>query len=382
MKKRKVAYISGTRADFGLMTPVLKAIEASDKLQLDLFATGIHLMDEFGHTVDYVHKQFPRTKIIPATFKSDDRLGMAKFMGNYLQKAVAILSREKVDLILILGDRVEMICSALAATYLGIPTAHLHGGEITSTIDEVARHAITKLASLHFTATEDSAQRIKKMGEEEWRIFVVGAPALDVILNETLPTREELFQKMGLDPKNKIILVVQHPVTEQISKAGRQMAETIAAVKSFNLPAVLTFPHPDPGGRQIIRVIEKEKNNPLFKIFKSLEFRDWLALEKEAAVMLGNSSAGIIESAAFKTPVVNIGDRQNGRLQSGNVINVGYNRAEIARAIEKSLSDKDYLKKVKKVKNIWGDGKTALKVRQILEKIEMGEKLLAKRMTY
>lgn len=380
--KKKIAYISGTRADFGLMTSVLKAIDASDKLELALFATGIHLMPKFGNTIDHMKKQFPDVRVIQAIFSSDDRIGMAKFTGNYLQKAIETLSKERVDFILILGDRVEMLCTALACVYLGIPSGHLHGGEKTTTIDEISRHAITKLASLHFAATKDAAQRIKKMGEEEWRVHVVGAPALDVILNEKLPTREELFQKLGLDPKNKIILVAQHPVTEQINEAGRQMEETIAAVKSFNLPTVVTYPHPDPGGRKIIDVIEREKNNSLISLFPSLEYKEYLALEREASVMIGNSSAGMIESSSFHTPVVNIGDRQRGRERGDNVLDVSYNSEQIRGAIEKSLNDKNYLAKIAKIKNPWGEGKTGEKVRHILENLEFGDRLLSKQITY
>lgn len=379
---KKIAYISGTRADFGLMTSVLKAIEQSDKLQLKLYATGMHLMPEFGHTFDYVKKQFPDTKIIPATFTSDDRFGMARFTGDYLKEAVNILNQDKPDLILVLGDRVEMLCTAMLSVYLGIPSAQLQGGDKTATVDEIARHAVTKLVSLHFAATQDSANRIKKMGEEEWRIHIVGAPALDIILNEQLPSREELFQKLNIDPLKKVILVIQHPVSEEIRETGKQMAETLEAVESFGMPVVVIYPNADSGGREMIKVIEKYSNNPRFHIFKSLEYKDFLALEREAAVMVGNSSAGIIESASFYLPVVNIGDRQKGRSQSANVLNVGYNKSEIIEAIKKSLQDKQYIDMLKKVKNVWGDGKTSVKVVSILEGLEFNQRLLTKQITY
>lgn len=378
---KKIAYITGTRADFGLMTPILKRIQKSDKLQLQMYTTGIHLMPEFGNTINHVKKIFPDAKIIPATF-TDDKFGMASFAGNYLKKLVGVLSQNKPDFLLVLGDRVEMLCNALAALYLGVPSAQIHGGERTSTVDEIARHAITKLVSLHLAATNESAERIKKMGEEEWRIRVVGAPALDVILNEALLTREEIFQKININPKDKIILVVQHPVSEQVEKAGEQMEETLEAVNSFDLPVVVIYPNADDGCHEIIRVIEKQKNNPKFYIIQSLEFTDFLALEREAAVMVGNSSAGIIEAASFQIPVVNVGDRQRNRVQSGNIINVGYNESEIIEAIKKYLEDRQYLDSVKRVKNVWGDGKTAEKVVKILEDLELNQKLLMKQLTY
>lgn len=387
---KKIAYITGTRADFGLMTPILSAIKKSNRLQLQLYATGMHLMPDFGNTIDYVKKQFPDTRIIPAIYTADEKSGMASFAGNYLKEAVNILNQHRPDFILVLGDRVEMLCTAVAATYLGIPSAQIHGGERTSTVDEIARHAITKLVSLHFVATNESAERVKKLGEEDWRIHVVGAPALDIILNEKLPSREEIFQKLNIDPKKKIILVIQHPVTEQIESAGSQMEEILEAVKTFDMPTVVIYPNADAGGQKMIQVIEKQRSNPNFHIVKSLEYKDFLTLEKEASVMVGNSSAGIIEAASFQVPVINVGDRQRNRTQSGNVTNVGYNeqvpgfasKLEIIKAIRKSLEDREYLSLVKRVTNVWGDGKTAEKVVSILEELEFDQKLLIKQLTY
>lgn len=378
----KIAYVSGTRADFGLMTPILRAIDKSPKLNLQVYATGIHLMPEFGETVRHVRKEFPDAISIEARFETDDRLGMAKFMGDFLSRFVGIFSKNRPDFVLTLGDRPEMLCVAMACLYLGIPTGQVHGGERTSTVDEVARHAITKLSHVHFPATKGSAHRIEKMGEENWRIHVVGAPALDMILNEKLPAREELFRELGLNPAKKVILVTQHPVSEEIKDAGAQMEKTLAAVKTFNLPVVITYPHADAGDRKIIGVIEKEKNNPLFHIFPSLEYKQFLALEREAAVWVGNSSGAMIESSSFQTPVVNIGPRQIGRQRGANVIDVGYDRKEIKNAIDRSLNDRAYLRQLEKVKNPWGDGKTGPRVAKILEKITIDNSLLTKQITY
>jgi len=381
-KKKKICYISGTRADYGLMTPVLRAISDSSKLELLLYATGVHLMSAFGQTINQIKDEFKNVRSVNVVFEGDDRLAMADFTGNFLKKIVKIFSRDKPDLVLTLGDRPEMLCVAIACLYLGIPTAQIHGGEKTFTVDELARHAITKLSTFHFPATKESAERIKKMGEEDWRIHIVGAPALDVILNEKLPNRTELFSKLGIDVKQKVILLTQHPVSEEWQKSGEQARKTIDAVKSFNLPVVATYPHPDAGGRKIIEEFKKEKNNPYFFLFQSLEYKQFLALEKEADVWVGNSSAGMIESSSFKTPVVNVGTRQLGRQRGENVIDVGYERNEIKRAIEKSLNDKRYLAKLKKVKNPWGDGKTGSRIVKILESLEINHKLLKKQITY
>ncbi len=379
---RKIAYISGTRADFGLMTPVLKALEKSKTLSLRVYATGMHLMPEFGETVSEVRKLFPNAKRIEATFKTDDPAGQAEFAAALLPKAVAAFVKDRPDLVLVLGDRAEMLVVALSCLYLGIPTAHLHGGERTATVDEVARHAITKLASIHFPATAESAERLRKMGEEAWRIHMVGAPALDAILHATLPTRAELTEKLGLPAHEPFMLVLQHPVSEEIDDAGAQMAETLAAVKSFALPAVVIYPNADTGSGDIIAEIEKERKNPLFRIFKSLPHTDFLALEREAVAWVGNSSGALIESSSFGTPVVHVGTRQRGRERGGNVIDAGYDRKEIQAALEKSLHDTAYRASRRTLKNPWGDGKTGPRVASILEELELGPKLLSKRLTY
>ena len=177
-------------------------------------------------------------------------------------------------------------------------------------------------------------------------------------------------------------MITQYSVNEEFNDAGRQIKETLAAVKSFGLSVVAIYPNADPGGREIIKVIEKERKNPLFRIFKGLGHKDFLALEREAAVWVGNSSAAMIESSSFKTPVVNIGARQRGRQRGGNVIDVGYSRAEIKKAIAKSLYDKKYLAGFKKIKNPWGDGKTGQRVAKILEDLEINQKLLTKQIAY
>lgn len=380
--KKKVVYITGTRADFGLMVPVLHAIKNNPNLELKIFATGMHLMPEFGETVQIVEELFPNTERLGATFDSDERIGAARFCGKFTQKIVEALMSYRPDIILVLGDRPEMLCAALAGLYLGIPVAHVHGGDKSSTVDDSARHAITKFSSLHFTATKEAAQRVKKMGEEGWRIHTVGAPALDVILNTKLPGRNELFKQLHLDPKQKVILVTQHPVSEDAEHSAEQMLETLSAVKKFNLPAVVILPDADAGGRKMMEVINKEENNPLFRIFSNLEYSQFLALEREAAVWVGNSSAMMIESPSFHTPVVNVGKRQLGRLRGKNVIDADYDREEITRAIKKSLDDKRYIAKVACVKNPWGDGKTGPRIAIILEKLVMNSKLLNKQITY
>jgi UDP-hydrolysing UDP-N-acetyl-D-glucosamine 2-epimerase len=380
--KRTVAYVSGTRADFGLMTPVLKAINNHPALTLSLYATGMHLMPKYGETLNDASSIFPVVKRIEASFESSDAAGMAKFAADYF----FMISREFVDtrpdLVLILGDRIEMLCTALAAFNLGIPVAHVHGGDKSSTNDDAYRHAITKVAHVHFPATALTAERIKKLGEDDWRINVVGAPTLDVILNEMLPSRAELFEHLGLDINARIILVTQHPESELADEAGQQMREILESVKFFGLPVVVTYPNADSGSQAMIEVIERERGNTLFKIYKSFPHKEFLALEREAAVWVGNSSGAMIESSSFHVPVVNVGLRQQGRLRGQNVIDVPHEREKIVTAIDKSLNDEAYRATLQHVQNPWGDGRTGPRVAKILAELKIDRFLLTKQITY
>ena len=380
--KKKIAYVTGTRADFGLMTPVLNAIEKSDKLSLRMYATGMHLMPAFGRTVRLVRKAFPSTTVIPAVFKGNTSESTAAFAADALREVTKAFTRNHPDFALLLGDRPEMLAVATACLYLGIPTGHLHGGERTATADENARHGITKLASLHLPATQDAARRLKRMGEEAWRIRVVGAPALDVIRGRrSLPSKSDLFGFLHFSAQKHFALLVQHPGS-QGSAAGGEIKETIAALKSVALPTVAVCPNADAGSFAIIRALEKERRNPRFRIFKNIPYDMFLAAEREAALLIGNSSAALIEGAAWKKPVINLGDRQRGRLRGKNVIDVPFNRKKIARVILAALHDRAFRRALLNMENPWGDGKTGPRVRKILENLPSDSELLSKQMSY
>lgn len=380
--KKKIAYITATRADFGIITPVLQSIQKSKQLRLKIYVTGMHMMNRHGNTARDVKKIFKNPTEIQTQFNSGDHMGTTNFIAQYIKKISNIFYKDTPDFVLLLGDRPEALATAMSCLYLGIPTGHIHGGEISSTVDGVARHAITKLSCLHFPATHDAAKRIKKLGEEPWRIHTVGAPSLDTILNEKLPTKKILFNKFNLNLKQKILLVTQHPVSAEWEAAGNQMRETIDAIKSLKITAIIVYPNSDIGGRLMINEIQKEKNNPLFRIVPSVEYKYFLALERESSVWIGNSSGAMIESSSFKIPAVNVGTRQEGRQHGDNVLNVIYDRNEIKKAVEKSLYDKKYLKILKNIKNPWGDGKTSQRITNILENLPPRPKLLKKHLLY
>ncbi len=380
MERKKIAYISGTRADFGLMTPVLLAIEGSPKLSLTLYATGEHLMPEFGKTVEEVRKAFHGVREISAVFSRDTREGMADFTATFLGKVVSVFEKDRPDFVLTLGDRPEMLAVAVACLYLGIPTGQLHAGDRSLTVDEVARHAITKLSSLHFSATKGATERVLKLGEEPWRVNEVGAPALDVILHERLPTNEDVATFLHIPGEAPFILVTLHPTSESWSEAGGEMREVLTAVKATHRHVVVLYPHADAGGRLMIAEIEKEKDNPLFRIFPSVPYAMFLALEREASVWVGNSSAIMIESSSFGTPCLNVGSRQKRREHGGNVTDVACDATKLTAVLSSLLlsAKKPHLPVV----NPWGDGRTATRVVSVLEKLPSDATLLTKQITY
>ena len=380
--KRKILYITGTRADYGLMQSVLRKIEEHPKLELEIIATGMHLMPEFGMTINEIKKDGFKIHEINATYGEDNKESMANFVGGFIQLLTKKATEIKPDLILLLGDRGEMLAGAIVGAYLTIPVAHLHGGEITSTVDEFSRHAITKLAHIHLPATEKSAERIIKMGEDPSNVFVVGAPGLDSILNENLIEPAELSKKYNLDSSKPIFMVVQHPVTTEVEDAHEHIREMLEAILELKHQTILIYPNADAGGRAMIEVIKEYEKYPFIKTFKSIPHKEYLSLMKMAAVMVGNSSSGIIEAPSFGLPVINIGSRQEGRERAENVIDVDYDKEQIKTAIKKALDDENFKEKVKNCKSPYGDGKAGVMIADILSRIKTDKKLLQKRLNY
>lgn len=380
---RKILYISGTRADYGLIQSTLRNIDNYPELQLEIIATGMHLMEEFGTTVNEIKKDGFTYYAIEATYKKDDKSSMVEFIGVFLQKLSLKIKEINPDIILVLGDRGEMLAGAIAGVYFGIPVAHIHGGDISSTVDDFVRHAITKLAHIHFPATELSAERIIKMGEPEETVFVVGAPGLDSILHERLIESQKIADIYGLDLSKPIILVIQHPVSMEIEDTQDQIRQTLDAVTDLKFQTVVIYPNADAGGRRMIEIINMyEQNNSNIKTYKNIPRKEYLSLLKVASVLVGNSSSGIIEASSFKLPVVNIGTRQKGRERGENVIDANYEKEDIKSKILMCLYDINFKQKVKSCNNPYGDGKAGDKITQILCDININERLLQKKLSY
>lgn len=363
---KKVMYITGTRADYGLMQETLKLLDEDENIHLDIVATGMHLMQEFGYSLNEIKKDNFNLHVINQTYKKDNEQSMSEFIGNLIVDLTVLMCELKPDIVLLLGDRGEMLAGAVAASYLQIPVAHIHGGDVSSTVDDSARHAITKLSNIHFPATEKSASRIKQMGENPDNIFVVGAPGLDSIIKlKDNININDLKEKYAIT--NEFVLVLQHPVSLEIEDSANQIAQTLDAVTSTNYQVIVIYPNADAGGRAMIDKI----NEYDVQTYKNIPHDDFIGLMALASVLIGNSSSGIIESSSFKLPVINIGTRQSGREKAENVIDVDYDSREILNAFNYIQTD-EYQNILNNCINPYGDGKAGERICKILNDIEIG----------
>ena len=348
---KKVLYITGTRADYGLMHETLKTLNEDDDIQLDVVATGMHLMDEFGYSLNEI--------------KKDDEASMSEFIGNLIVDLTKLMIKLKPDVVLLLGDRGEMLAGAIVASYLQISVAHIHGGDVSSTVDDSARHAITKLSNIHFPATENSASRIKQMGENPDDVFIVGAPGLDSIMKlKDNININDLKDKYSIT--KDFVLVLQHPVSLEVEDSANQIAQTLDAVTSTDFQVIVIYPNADAGGRAMIDKI----NEYDVEAYKNIPHDDFIGLLALASALIGNSSSGIIESSSFKLPVINIGTRQSGREKAENVIDVDYDSNEILNALKYIKTD-EYQNILKECINPYGDGKACERICKILKDIEI-----------
>ena len=381
--KRKVCVVTGTRAEYGLLRPVMDAIRNHPLLQLQLLVTGMHLETAFGHSVSLIEQDgYHIDARVPMTAIEDTGKGMATSVGNGILGITQALSELQPEIIVLLGDRTEVLAAATSALFLNIPIAHIHGGDITrGGTDESVRHAVTKMAHLHFPATAASANNILRMGEDPWRIHTTGAPCLDTILAFTPLDRAELAQKYHLPEAGPFLVLVQHAVSTEPEDAVQQIQATLQALAKFALPTLAIYPNSDAGGKAIIQELEAARHFPWLQLHASLPQRDYLSLLQHCACLIGNSSSGMIESSSFKIPVLNIGIRQEGRERAANVIDVHHNAPGIEIALQKALSPA-FKQTLAGLENPYGGGKTGLDIAQILASTELGKKLIQKKLTF
>lgn len=375
---KKICVITERRADYSRLKPIFQRIKQHPDLQLFIVTSGAHLLSETGRTIDLIKQDGFDIHTNIQMFskdKSDTGAGMSRALGRALIGITSALEEIEPDILFVGFDLGAHLAGAIAGAHMNIPVAHIQGGEITGTIDESIRHAITKFAHIHFPSTAKSAERIIKMGENPKYVFTVGCPSIDVIHNTKFIPAHKLAEEFNINLSKPLILLIQHPVTTEVDEAESQIIKTLSAIKKINEQVILIHPNIDAGGRRILKIINRTR----IKKYKNLPFETFLSLMNITDVIVGNSSSGIREAPSFKLPAVNIGTRQQGREQANNVINVDYDEKEIYLAIKKALYDKKFKEKLKDCKNPYGDGKASEKIVDILAKIKIEPEMLQKK---
>lgn len=374
---RRVLAVTGSRAEYGSMRPVLRALASHPGFALELIVTGMHLAPQFGGSLAEIKSDAicPMHVVFGGHETSGD---MALALGAQLAAIVPVMAEVVPDIVLLQGDRGEMLAAAIAAVHRNIVVAHMSGGDRSGSIDDSIRNAITSFAHLHLTTCTSSTQRLIARGEAAQRVFEVGEPALDVIRTLDPVPAAELAAEFGIDLSRPFVLATQHPVTTEAGDAAPQVTATLQALEQLGLQSVFTYPNTDSGGADIVRVLEAWRGRSFLRLVPHLGQRNYLSLMKIASAMVGNSSSGILEAASFHLPVVNIGTRQHGRLRASNVIDAGYDAAAIKRAIRHVLHDATFRRSLPNVINPYGDGTTAARTVDILGRLRITPGLLAK----
>ena len=373
-RPRRLIYLSGTRADFGLMASTLQRIAAAPGLGLEVAVTGMHLSAAHGHTVQDIRASgLPICAEIPLDMASRTPASMALGIADCLRGMTDLLAREQPDFLLLLGDRGEMLAGAIAALHVGVPAVHVHGGERSGTVDEPVRHAISKLSAYHFVATQGSRERLVRMGEDESRIFVTGAPGLDGLSELAAMPREECLRGLGLPEGAEFVLVLFHPVVQQAGQAREQTTALLEALRRIGRPVVWLEPNADAGSRDILAALDAGGLPPGSKRVTHMPRALFASAMRHCTVLAGNSSAGIIEAASFGTPVVNIGDRQRLRERNPNVTDVQPETSAIEAALRSALGHGRW-----PCDNLWGDGCAGERIACLLATLPAGPHLLEK----
>lgn len=379
---RKICVVTGTRAEYGLLYCLLKEVQQDKDLELQTIVTGMHLSPEFGLTYKVIRDDgFVINKKIEMLLSSDTPTGIAKSIGLAVIGFADALDELRPDVLVVLGDRYEILAAVQAAMVARIPVAHIHGGETTEgVIDEAIRHAVTKMAHIHFVAAEPYRQRVIQMGENPEHIFNVGAPGLDNLKNLKLLDRRDFEQAIDFELGDLNFLVTYHPVT--LSKIGSEQAvkQLLTALDGFpDAKIIFTKPNSDTDGRIIIKLIEEyaSVHQERVKVCTSLGQLKYLSAIRHVDVVIGNSSSGLIEAPLLKKPTVNIGDRQRGRLKASSVIDCAENSVEIAGAIRKAISS-GFNDSLTGLSPYYGDGMASTRIKETLKTINLDDILTKK----
>ena len=383
---RRVCVVITARPSYARIKTVMEAIKAHPDLELQLVVGASALLERYGPVVDVIRADgFEPDAVVYMVVEGENLVTTAKSTGHGVVELATLFDNLKPDVVVSVADRYETLATAIAAAYQNIPVAHVQGGEVTGSIDEKVRHAVTKLADLHLVANEPARERVVRMGEDPARVHVTGCPSVDLAARVVAENGSEPFDPFAryggvghrFDPAEPYVVVMQHPVTTEYADALDQVNETLEAVKALDLPTFWFWPNVDAGSDRIskgIRVFRETRELPHVYFFKNLAPEDFLRLLVGARCLVGNSSVGVREGAYLGVPVVNIGGRQAGRDRAPNVSDVGYDRRAIEAAVRAHMADGRYASDP-----LYGDGRAGERIARLLAEAELG---VEKRITY
>lgn len=382
--RKKICIVTTARADYGILFNLMSEIKRDSDLKLQIVVSGMHLSKKFGLTYKDIEKDgFKINDKLNILKYSDSADGMVQAFSSGCWSFKQSFNKLKPDVVVILGDRYEMFSAALAAYFSKIPSAHIHGGEVTQgAIDEGIRHSITKISSIHFVATETYRKRVIQLGENPKNVFNYGAPGLDSLYRFKLLSVNELSKKLNFDIKSPWGIVTYHPETLSNDLVDKQINNLLKAIRSSNIKAIFTKANADPKGEKINKIIKGfcDKYPQKYKLFDNLGQFLYFSCLKNSDVMIGNSSSGLIEAPSFNLSTVNIGDRQKNRIRARNVIDVDCNQKHILEGIKKaiSLEFKNSIKDMENPYDKFRDGKTSLRIKEKIKNTKFDSNILKK----
>ncbi len=379
---RRILVTLESRATIGYSSNVMKAMESEPSLELQTLVTGMHLMPELGNTIELLKELgVPVSATVPMSPEAG-QTGWARGLGNGIAGFADAYAKLAPDIILISGDRIESFGLCVAAAYSGIPVAHIQAGDKSGHIDDAARMAMAKLAHIHLAPGPDSVERLKRLGEQEFRIHDVGAPQLDDMVNRDFAANSVEVEGRTFDLTKPYVLVLQHPVMTEQQQALEQMEATIEGCLASGLPIFWIFPNSDLGYTGIMQALNARQGSDMIFKVPNVDRDDYLKLLANATCLVGNSSSGILESPTLKVPVINVGDRQRGRPQAANIMNCPHDKDAIRQAIERALGDLEFKLACASAVNPFGDGGSGPRIAKILSEITIDKRLMDKETTY
>lgn len=373
--KRRVCVVVNSRANYGRIKSVLSAVQERSDLELQIIVGASALLHRFGEVHKVIQEDgFTPNATVYSIVEGENPTTMAKSTGLAILELATLFENLKPDVVITVADRFETMATAVTASYMNIPLAHTQGGEVTGSIDESVRHAVTKLSHLHFTATEKAAGYVIRMGEDPSTVYCTGCPAIDVVANIDLTLPQDIFKRYkgvgpDLDPNQPYLVVLQHPVTTEYGQGFYQINETLKAIKAIRMQTVWLWPNVDAGSDEIskgLRVFRERQKPDYIHFYRNFSVEDYARLISNAACLVGNSSSGLREGAYLGVPAVNIGSRQAGRENGDNIVHVDHDAKEIERVIRNQMEHGKY-----EMCTLFGDGKAGRRIAKILSEADI-----------